>query len=338
MKKNIFAVCDLEVEYALNFMDYLNQKKNIPFEIQAFTTVESLIAFGKKTHIELLLISGRAMCRKVREMDIGQIIILSEGVHPPELDQYPSVYKYQSSSDVIREVMECYGAEKKNTSSQFTVLKKDTEILGVYSPLGRCLKTSFALTLGQLLAKEKAVLYMNLEEYSGFEELMGKGYAHNLSDLLYYVRQENQNLVHKMNGIIQTVNNLDYIPPVQMPADIRGTAWQDWEKLFQMITRDSAYEVIILDIGSGIDENFQLLDLCKRIYMPVLTDAISMCKIAQFENLIRIWDLPQILEKTVKLSLPFHISTKQPSPEYVEQLLWSELGDFTRELIRKERE
>jgi len=29
LKRNIFAVCDLEVDYALNFMDYLNQKKNI---------------------------------------------------------------------------------------------------------------------------------------------------------------------------------------------------------------------------------------------------------------------------------------------------------------------
>ena len=29
MKKNIFAVCDLEVDYALNFMDYLNQKEAI---------------------------------------------------------------------------------------------------------------------------------------------------------------------------------------------------------------------------------------------------------------------------------------------------------------------
>ena len=183
MKKNIFAVCDLEVDYALNFMDYLNQKKNIPFEIQAFTAVENLISYGKKTHIELLLISGRAMCREVRELDIGKIIILSEGVHPPELDQYPSVYKYQSSSDVIREVMECYGAEKK-TTPQYRVLKKTTEILGVFSPLGRCLKTSFALTLGQILAKDKAVLYLNMEEYSGFEELLGKGFAHNLSDLL----------------------------------------------------------------------------------------------------------------------------------------------------------
>ena len=119
MRKNIFAVCDLEVDYALNFMDYLNQKKNIPFEIQAFTTVESLIAYGRKTHIELLLISGKAMCREVRELDIGKMIILSEGVHPPELDSYPSVYKYQSSSDVIREVMACYGEEKKALPQQF---------------------------------------------------------------------------------------------------------------------------------------------------------------------------------------------------------------------------
>ncbi len=80
MKRNIFAVCDLEVDYALNFMDYMNRKKNIPFEIQAFTSVENLIAYGKQTHIELLLISGPgAMCREVRELDIGKIIILSEG-------------------------------------------------------------------------------------------------------------------------------------------------------------------------------------------------------------------------------------------------------------------
>lgn len=208
MKKNIFAVCDLEVDYALNFMDYLNHKKNIPFEIQAFTNVESLIAYGKMNHIELL-ISQKAMCRQVQELEIGKIVILSEGVHPPDLDRYPSVYKYQASSDVVREVMACYGAEKAVAPAVFPVLKKTTEIYAVYSPLGRCLKTSFALTLGQILAKERAVLYLNLEEYSGFEEMLGKGFAQNLSDLLYFVRQENGNLIYKMNSMVQTINNLD---------------------------------------------------------------------------------------------------------------------------------
>ena len=74
--KNIFAVCDLEVDYALNFMDYLNQKKDIPFEIQAFTNVESLIAYGKVNRIELLLIYQNAMCSQVHELKIGKIVIL----------------------------------------------------------------------------------------------------------------------------------------------------------------------------------------------------------------------------------------------------------------------
>ena len=96
-------------------------------------------------------------------------------------------------------------SEKAVAPAVFPVLKKTTEIYAVYSPLGRCLKTSFALTLGQILAKERAVLYLNLEEYSGFEEMLGKGFAQNLSDLLYFVRQENGNLIYKMNSMVQTI-------------------------------------------------------------------------------------------------------------------------------------
>ena len=84
MKKQIFAVCDLEAEYACNFMDYLNTRKSIPFEVQAFTSVESLLAYGKENPIELLLISAEAMCKEVKELNIGKIVILTEGNHPEE--------------------------------------------------------------------------------------------------------------------------------------------------------------------------------------------------------------------------------------------------------------
>ena len=198
-------------------------------------------------------------------------------------------------------------------------MKKNMDIIGVFSPLGRCLKTSFALALGQILAKERAVLYLNLEEYSGFEELFGKKFSANLSDLFYYVRQGNENLIHRMNGMIQSVNNLDFVPPVRTPSDIQTVCWEDWERLLQAITLQSSYEVLILDIGGGADENFQLLELC-----------------TQFENLLRIWNKEKILEKTEKLHLPFHADNISPE-SYVEQLVWSQLGDYIRKLLRKER-
>ena len=80
MKKNIFAVCDLEAEYACNFMDYLNQKKNIPFEVRVFTSAAGFREYVKEHPVELLLISEKAMNSEIREAKIGQILILSDGV------------------------------------------------------------------------------------------------------------------------------------------------------------------------------------------------------------------------------------------------------------------
>lgn len=334
MKKQIFAVCDLEEEYARNFMEYLNQKKNLPFEVQAFTNVESLLAYGRENHIELLLISAQAMCREVGELNTGKTMILTEGTKPEEFDAYAGVYKYQASSDIIREVMACYGESRVLLPQQVPALKKTTEILGVYSPVGRCLQTSFALTLGQILGREKSVLYLNMEEYAGFEELLGRTFHGTLSDLLYYAGQEETNLMVQLNGIVQSMGHLDLIPPVQFPEDIRQTSFEEWEGLLRELVLHSSYEIIILDIGNGIDELFRLLDMCSRIYMPVRSDMMSRCKTEQYENMLRMRDWGQILAKTVKMHLHLKMGDLKGTA-FVEQLVWSELGDYIREMIRK---
>lgn len=336
MRKSIFAVCDLEVSYAHHFMEYMNQKKSIPFEFQAFTSAESLCAYGESHPIEILLISDKAMCARVEELTVGKIMILSEGVHYPGLDQYPCVYKYQSSDAVIREVMACYG-DSEPESLQVQVMKRRTEIIGVYSPLGRVLKTSFALTLGQILARDKAVLYLNLEEYAGFEGLFDRSFERTLSDLLYYLRQGNPNLVFKLNSMVQTVNNLDYLPPVLSPVDIRSTSYEEWTGLIQELVKNSAYETIIIDFGDGVDGLYHLLDVCRKIYMPVLQDAVSEAKLLQFEKLLNVWDCREVLGKIEKITPPFH-NYFGKGEDYVAQLMWSELGDYVKELLRGGRQ
>ncbi|MBU5482440.1 hypothetical protein KQI91_14750 [Blautia sp. MSJ-19] len=318
-------------------MDYLNQKRNIPFEIQAFTSVESLVAYAKKNPVELLLISSEAMCREVGELEIGKIVILTEGNRPEGLEKYTGVYKYQASSDIVREVMACYGAEKAILPVQSPVLKKTTEILGVYSPLGGCMQTLFALTLAQILAREKTVLYLNLEEYSGFEELLQKKFPHTLSDLLYFVKQGRTGLIVKMNSMLQSMGQVDFLPPVQSPEDIRGTSWQDWEYLFQELVLHSAYEAVVIDIGNGIEEVFQMLDLCTTVYLPVKTDRMSQCKLRQFEELLGVRDYAQVLTRLVRLNLPYDQKDFAEAEAFKpEQLIWGPLGDYVRELLGKD--
>ncbi len=333
MKKSILAICDVEKSYAYNFMEYINQKRTVPFEIQAFTNIDSLLEFGSREEIDILLISDQAMCSRVKELSIENIVILSEGVHDPQLDQYPSVYKYQSSNQVIREVMACYGAEALEANQSPS--SRHVELIGVYSPLGRSLKTSFALAMGQILARGKAVLYINIEEFSGFEALFQKSFEHTLSDLLYYIRQENSHIAYHLPSMVETVNNLDFLPPVATPLDIWGTTLEEWERLLDQLSLHSSYETVILDVGQGVEEWRSLLNRCDKVYMPVLMDVISQGKIQQFERLLQMWKQQDLLDKIQKVRPPFYGSYGDGA-DYVEQLPWSQLGDYVKSVLRGE--
>lgn len=333
MRKDIFAVCDLEASYALKLMEFIQEKQGASFEVQAFTNVKSLCEFSKKHEISLLLISSQAMCREVRELPIEKIMILSEGEVIEELDEYPCIYKYQASDSLISEVMGYYAVEKRTAPQAF--LKKDMRCIAVYSPVRRVLKTSFALTLGQILARDRRVLYINLESYSGFSWLMEKEFAADVADLMYFVKRGYGSLVYKLQGIVQSIHNLDYIPPALSPMDIRSVLCEEWLALLGEIEAYSTYDVVILDFDETADGFLELLRHCHIIYMPIREDSLSAAKLRQYEKLIELAGYGDLAGKTRKVKLPFHNSFGS-GEHYAEQLVWSELGDFIRNLLRED--
>lgn len=334
MKKSIFAVCDLEASYACNLMDYLNEKKSTPFEVQAFTNVESLIAFARDNPLEILLISTRAMCNEIKELQIKRIIILSEGEPLQNLEEYPFVYKYQSSDNLISEVMEHYTASVPHLQIMTSTMKK-TRIYGIYSPIRRSRKTSFALTLGEILAETKQVLYLNLEEFSGFEELFGVSYRTDISDLIYFARQKEGNLIYRLNTVIQNFHGLQYIPPALSPFDLRDVSGEEWISFLNEVIAYCEYDVILLDLGDQIDDLFQILNICDRIYMPVLEDTFSEAKIHHFEKLIQVLEYPELTGKIRKIHPPAQ-SLSRERQDITQQLVWGEMGNFVRMLLWEE--
>ena len=335
MKNSIFAVCDLEPAYAYNFMEVMNRKQNTPFDVQAFTNTKALEEFCKSNHVAVLLISNRAMEASVKELHIGKVLILSEEEAIPEPVEYPSIYKYQSSENIIAEVMDYY-TQSAIDMKLVGVASKSAKIIGIYSPIKRSLKTSFAITLGQVLAKDKNVLYINLEEYAGLASLLGGQFLSDLSELMYFIRQRASNIILKTNGIIQNIGNMDFIPPVSNPTDIRSITYEEWSWFLEELVEKTSYEVILIDFGEGIEGIFQLLEACNRIYMPVLKDTVSQAKLAQFDNILSSWGLVAISEKIKRLKLPYHRNFGAKEV-YIEQLVWGELGDYVRKLVYEDK-
>ena len=238
------------------------------------------------------------------------------------------VYKYQASDSLLREVMSWY--QPQEIPTLMTVTGRRSRMIGVYSPIGRCGKSSFAFTLGQVLAREEKVLYITLEEFSGLSALTGTVYTGGLSDLLYYYIQREYSPV-RLGSVTYNWGGLDYIPPVTYAEDKTGIHQEVFAGLIQKIASDGAYEELILDVGMFCGGTEELLGICDVVYVPVKDDAVSTAKLEEWKDYLKRSGRSAIWEKLRFLHLPepVHSLTRE---NYLEQLLWSDLGDFVREL------
>ena len=333
MRKQNFAICDLEAEYACRLMDYIRERQKIPFEMLVFSEIRSLELFTKEHTIEILLISSKAMCEEILSMDIQKIMILSEGEMSGRYTDYPSVYKYQSSESLVAEVMNFYASQEMDVMPMF--LKRKAKILGVYSPIGRCGKTSFALALGECLAKEQNVLYLNLEDFSGFGRLTERDDPADLTDLMYFIRQNRGNTIFKLNAIAQHFGNMSYIPPAFSAADLQEIGEDEWIRMLDEITSAGGYETVILDMGGTLEERMPLLSVCSKIYTPVLRGVVENAKLDHYKSLLKELEREDILDKSSFLMLPYveHIGTGE---YFLEHLLRGEMGSYVNVLVQKE--
>jgi cellulose biosynthesis protein BcsQ len=202
--------------------------------------------------------------------------------------------------------------------------------------VGRQGQTTFALTLGEILAETKQVLYLNFDEFSGFEELFQTKYQKDISDLIYFARQKESGLIYKFNSVVQTFHELSYVPPALSPADIRDVTGEEWMEFLQEITTECEYDIIILDLSEQVDELFQILRLCDRVYMPIWDDVISQAKLAQYEKLLHMLEMKDVIDKTKKIHLPMQ-SLQRESGSVIQQLIWGEMGNFVRKLLWEEQ-
>lgn len=326
------AVYDVDADFASRFADYVNQKERVPFTAMAFSDKERLIAYGNDHEIEILLVDEKAG-ELADQVKAGQVIILCEGEVVEVRENRPSVYKYQSGDCIMREVMACYCDHPAEAS--LALLGDRAMVLGVFSPVNRCLKTSFSLVLGQILAREERVLYLNLEAYSGFSKLMGTAHERDLSDLLYLYRQGEYHWL-KLKSMIYSWEKLDYIPPVRYGEDLNQAQPRDIAMLTDRIARECGYQRVIVDVGQMGREAVPLLEICDVVYMPVRGDFVSRAKTEEFEEYLEEAGEGEIRERIHKLKLPYG-SAFDKQGNYLEQLMWGKLGDYVRQMVNGTR-
>ena len=333
MGGGILAIYDLESGYADSLMQYIHQKQNMPFKTVAFTNKNALYEYLKEHHIDILLISVTDMEKELEDEDIEKIILLSNGKIFSEYIGYASIYKYQSSERIIREVLD-YFVEVHNCENIVTNISQSVEIVAVYSPVKRIGQTILSLTLGQILANDFTTLYINMEEFSAFDKIFHQSYEGDLSDLMYFYKQSPDILPIKLKAIVNTIHKLDYIPPLVYSKDLRNIDTGGWVELIKSVAATGMYEKIVIDLSSVVADVFSILDRCSKVSMPTINDMVSSMKISAFEEYLVRSENSEIIDKIIKVNMPrLHMDIEDES--FLDRYLWNEFGDYVRSILKE---
>ncbi|MCM1049829.1 MAG: hypothetical protein NC433_15545 [Clostridiales bacterium] len=329
MKHKIFAVCDLEETYAFRMAEYITDRISMPYTLHLFTKTEELQPFLDREEINILLIGESALKQIKVKPDITQTFVLYEGKLDGLQTDYKYINKYQNPEQIVSQILEQV-TEFENWSDENTAQDLKMKIIGVYSPVKRCLQTTFALTMGQLLAREHKALYLNFESYSGFGRMLHRDFAADMMDMVYYFNCAKEKLSTRLPSIVQNINGLDYIPPGETNLDMQGISGDKWVELLEAIGKISNYEYLILDLTDGMNGLFELMTRCCKIYTIIKDDSFAMAKMEQYEKILRLNEMDDIAEKTVKCRFPFF----EKLPSDLNLMTHGELAGYVKAIIQ----
>lgn len=325
----MLAVCDGEEGYSVKLAAYARNQNSCPFRVQAFSTRASLADYLKLRSAEVVLLDETLYEKEEWQKYDGVLCLLGNGIGQEEFP--PRIFKYQPAREILKEALAQYGHAVKDAGHTLAS-KKGMEVLGVYSPVGRCGNSQFALALGLDMARHRRTLYLNLESWPmsgyGLDETSGGG----LSDLLYLLRQRRETLQERICSMVVTAGKLDMIPPVRIPADLAAVSFEDWQYLFEILRCQSSYEAVVLDIGDTPQPIEKLLGICTRVYVPTISDEKAKIKLKRFLNFIKENTCPELTLEILSLPLEKYVGADGP---WAERLLWGDMGDYVRRIIMK---
>lgn len=324
MEQRVLILCDPEEDYAQRMSDYMRRDKFFPWRVKVYTHASQLQECAKLQARDMLVIAESAYREEVLKLGMDKVVILNETGIVKE-QKLHNVNKYQKAEAVIQQLKELGGVLERPLEEGM-----GAKLIGLYSPIRRCLQTSFGLCLGKLLSQRGKTLYLSFEAYSGVAGLNSREGV-DLSSLLYLLADEEQ-FVTGARRQISREDNLEYVSTMVNPQNLLLVGVEEWKKLLFGLQKHFGYEYIILDLSENVQGLFEILRMCTRVYSIHKDDPVAKRKMDQYEQLLSLLEYGDVREKTSICRLPLFRNI----PTSIAGATKGDLADYVRRLVEKE--
>ncbi|MCD2493504.1 hypothetical protein LQE92_12855 [Lacrimispora sp. NSJ-141] len=280
-----FGIYDREAEYARRLGSYLRRRCEDMLEIKIFTRLETLESCLADEGLDMALVGLEAaeLCRNCRDLWFAVLTekgggngFSDDGTNVPQID------KYQSAEQIWKRILDLEGGlimeGKRDQADGNTV-----SFLGVCSPVHGCGKTSLGLIMSRILAEQKKVLFLTLDEFSSLPFLVGEERQEEaeLSELFYYYSQKELTGA-RIQAAAGRWGQAEYIFPVKIPEDLYQDKMPFETGFFLELAQLGGYELAVLDMGEHAYGKEHLMRLCSRLFVPGRESPADEMRISMF--------------------------------------------------------
>lgn len=247
-------ILDDDDDYSFNLCNFLTHNFPETLLVSYCSNSYNIEEWIKKIDPDIVL-TCEDYYPEVKEHFVKTIYILSSGTTGSSFSDIPSIYKYKEVDKIAGDVIHGFistGNIIKKTK------EKITKVIAVYSASGSVGKTSIALGISSFCSLSGLkVFYLNLEQFQSTNFFFSCNAEYSLSEIIYYVRQRDKNLVSKLPALKcqDSPTNIFYFKETRHPFDINDLLPGDIEFLINTLTECGQYDLIVIDMDSKFDSN-----------------------------------------------------------------------------------
>ncbi|MGN0268402.1 MAG: hypothetical protein ACI4D7_12085 [Lachnospiraceae bacterium] len=372
MKYFAIGIWDDNTEYGLRLAEYLMHCTEYQIQIMTFSELRQLVKWIRKHRLDVLITGGDNALEEIRHMYyedvfsdqkeevqdlVSAVIELQDKVMEPvetgrnhyKVSRYWSslnlmnfiigtVLKIPDSSGIYGKRREKYGESIPDSGRMNR--RNNVDIIGIFSPVSRCGKTTLSVAFTQLLGETERSLMICMDQYS---EIFSSE-QDNLSDLIFRMgtacSTESESQQDLFSDYVRNWNQMEYIPSPVYEDDLNQISSLQMVDVLKLLKEQSRYRYIVVDIRTGMDNLQEILQQCDQIFMPDPGDTVSSSKIHMFEELMRKQRVQEteeeefLLNRIHKVRLPEVIQTNTLE-NYYKELGWSSFGKCVREVMER---
>ncbi len=254
------GILNQDKKYSYGLMEYLNNTE-YHFKAITFSGELPLRDYLRTQKLEFLLID-----EEFESLDIDVPTIYVSDQREDAKEGY--IYKYQSMNAIAKKLLSYMKKEQ--------VDYQKLRVYGVYSPLGRCGKTTIAK---EICKHHRNSLYINMEEYP--EEV---DTSTNSEVFIYYLANYNPEVLNLIAQLKEDFRGNKSILGVNFYQDLRHVSKSNISWFLDMLKANMDFKRVVFDIGQGVLMDIDILSCFDRVIVPTLSDEISLKKLQIFKS------------------------------------------------------